>query len=62
MIKSILNQLKKIKSKKALAWSEIGWFLLFLIFLLIGIVVIVLLSNKANPILDALKNILRFGK
>jgi len=50
-----------IKSKKALEWSQMGWFILFVVFLLVGIVIIILATNKSNPILSSIKNLLRFG-
>ncbi|NIA03956.1 MAG: hypothetical protein GWP09_01230 [Nitrospiraceae bacterium] len=44
-----------------MAISEIGWFILFLVFLLVGIVIIVVLSHKSGPILNFISNLLRFG-
>ena len=53
--------IKMIRSRKSMAMSEIGWFILFIVFLLVGIVIVMLVSHKANPLISFIKNLLRFG-
>jgi len=49
-------------NKKALALSELGKWLLFIVFLLVLVVLIYSFGRKSSSILDSILNVFRFGR
>jgi len=52
---------KNLKKKARIEMDVMGWWILGLIVLVIGIIAIFILSRKGQGALDFIKNILRFG-
>jgi len=51
-----------MKNKKGIVWTEVGLWILLAVGLVLVIAGILLLSGKLNNLLEAIRNILSFGR